>query len=123
MRPFVKMIVRGLAACGFGATVMCAGASTAGDLEGRWELVEIDSRPIPPQAASARPEFTIKGRSIEGFDGCSTRRGCADDAVKLPLDLADPMSHLAAGTMRNDTLSLPARGGIAKSVFRRVQSK
>jgi heat shock protein HslJ len=130
------MIVGGIATLALGVVAVCAGPLTAADLQGTWELVEIGSRPVPPTAATALPAFTIKRQSIEGFDGCnnfsgrldkpgsvvSTRRGCLDDVVKLPLDLTDPLAHLLAGKVQNDTLVLPARAGTAASVFRRVKS-
>ena len=131
-----RVIVGAFAAFGFSAPAVGAGPLTASDLKGSWELAAIGSQPVRSTAGSALPAFTIKDQIIEGFDGCntfsgrldkpgsitSTRRGCVDGALKLPLDLADPMSHLKTGTVRNGTLSLPARQGIASSVFRRVES-
>jgi heat shock protein HslJ len=135
MGSLVRMIVRGVTALGFSVILMCAGSLAAGDLNGTWELVEINARPIPPASGNPRPVFTIKDQSIEGFDGCntfsgrldkpgsivSTRRGCAEGIVKLPLDLADPMAHLKTGKIQKDTLVLPAREGTGEAVFRRVK--
>ncbi len=135
MCPFVRTVVGLLATIGLSVVAVCAGPLAASDLQGSWELVEIQSRPVPPGASNGRLVFTIKDHSIEGFDGCntfsgrldkpgsvaSTRRGCVEGTVKLPLDLADPMSHLESGRLHNGTLILPAREGIAESAFRRVK--
>jgi heat shock protein HslJ len=132
-----RMVVGAIVAFGFSALAVCAGPLTANELNGSWELVQVGSQPVRAPAATALPTFTIKDQTIEGFDGCnnfsgrldkpgsitSTRRGCPDGAIKLPLDLADPMSHLQAGTVRNGTLSLPAREGIANSLFKRLEAK
>jgi heat shock protein HslJ len=144
MRSLVRIVAWTFAAVGASAVAVCAGRGaegppplTAADLKGRWELVEIQSRPVPSTAASAVPVFTISEQSIEGFDGCntfsgrldkpgsivSTRRGCAEGTVKLPLDLADPMSHLKSGRIENGKLILPARAGMAESAFMRAKSK
>jgi heat shock protein HslJ len=135
MCPLVRIAVGILATIGLTAVAVCAGPLTAGELMGTWELVEVHSLPLPTTGANARPVFTITDQSIEGFDGCnnfsgrldkpgsiaSTRRGCVEGTVKLPLDLTDPMSHLKSGRIHNGTLILPAREGIAESVFRRVK--
>ena len=136
MWPLARMIVGGMAMLALGAVAVCAGPLTPRDLQGTWELAEIASRPVAPTAANARPSFTIKDQSIEGFDGCnnfsgrldkpgaiaSTRRGCPDDVVKLPLDLTDAWSHLQAGKIQDGALVLPARAGLPASVFRRPKS-
>ena len=132
-----RIVVGAIVAFGVSALAVCAGPLTPTELNGSWELVELGHQPVRSTAASGLPTFTIKDESIEGFDGCnnfsgrldkpgsitSTRRGCPDGAIRLPLDLADPMSHLKAGTLRNATLSLPARAGIAGSKFKRLQAK
>jgi heat shock protein HslJ len=137
MRPFTQVIAAAASMLALSSLHMSAGQMKTADLNGTWELIEVHSRPVQPAAASARPSFTIKDQSIEGFDGCntfsgrldkpgsivSTRRGCAEDIVKLPLDLADPLSHLESGKVHGDTLTLPARNGLAHSVFRRRTSK
>lgn len=128
------MIMIGLAVFGVSAIAAFAGSLTASDLQGSWKLVEINSQPVQPTAVDALPVFTIKAQSIEGFDGCnsfwgrldqpgsiaSTRRGCLDGSLKLPLDLTDPMSHLKAGRIDTGRLILPARAEIPESVFKRV---
>jgi heat shock protein HslJ len=130
----VSMTTTGLAAIGVGTVVAFAGSMAARDLEGGWRLVEITSQPVQPTAGHALPVFTVKEQVIEGFDGCnnfwgrldqpgstvSTRRGCPDGTLKLPLDLADPLSHLEAGRVDKGRLILPQRGGIPESVFERV---
>lgn len=136
MWPLAKMIVGGIATLALGAVAVCAGPLNAADLQGTWELAEIASRPVAPASANARPAFTIKDQSIEGFDGCnnfsgrldkpgafiSTRRGCPGDVVKLPLDLMDAWSHLQGGKIQDGALFLPARAGLPASVFRRPKS-
>ena len=136
MSPFIRMIVGGLAALSVGVLTVCAAPSATRDLDGSWELVEIESRPIARPPSGERLTFTIKGSTIEGFDGCnkfwgrldqpggiaSTRRGCADDIVKLPLDLANAKSHLEAGRIDGERLHLPARPGIPASVFARIKT-
>jgi heat shock protein HslJ len=134
MSRIVRMLMTGLAACGVGASAAFAGALTASDLQGSWKLVEIASQPVQPAAVNALPVFTIKDQSIEGFDGCnsfwgrldqpgsiaSTRRGCLEGSLKLPLDLTDPMSHLKAGRIDKGRLILPEREEIPESIFERV---
>ena len=136
MRPLVRMMARGIAVFGVTAVALCAGQLTTGDLQGTWELAEIQSRPVERRGTNPLPTFTIKDQTIDGFDGCnkfwgrldkpggiaSTRRGCLDEAIKLPLDLANAMSHLEAARVERDRLVLPARAGMPASVFRRVKS-
>jgi heat shock protein HslJ len=134
MWRIVGMMMTGLMAFGIGAIATLADPLTASDLNGKWEVVEIKSQPVRFTAVNALPIFTIKDQSIEGFDGCnnfwgrldqpgsivSTRRGCLDGSLKLPLDLTDPMSHLKAGRIDKGSLILPERGEIPDSVFKRV---
>ena len=134
MWRIVSMMMTGLAAADVGAIAACAGSLTASDLQGSWQLVAINSQPVRPAAVDALPVFTIKDQSIEGFDGCnsfwgrldqpgsivSTRRGCLDGSLKLPLDLTDPMAHLKAGRIDTGRLILPKRAAIPESVFKRV---
>lgn len=123
----------GLAACAMATEP--TGEVKAGDLQGTWTLAEINSKPVASTTDTPLPSFTIKDQSIDGFDGCntfsgrldrpgsisSTRRGCPDDAVKLPLDLTDPMRHLKDGRVEKDRLILPARDPMPASVFSRVR--
>lgn len=134
MWRIIRMMMTGLAVFSVGVIAAFAGSLSASDLHGSWELVEIKSQPVQPTAVNALPMFTIKDQSIEGFDGCndfwgrldqpgsiaSTRRGCPDGSLKLPLDLTDPMAHLQAGRLDKGRLILPAREEIPESVFKRV---
>jgi heat shock protein HslJ len=134
MRRIVRMMMTGLVAFGISAIAAFAGSLTTNDLQGSWKLAEIQSQPVRPATVNALPMFTIKVQSIEGFDGCnsfwgrldqpgniaSTRRGCLDGSLKLPLDLTDPMSHLKAGRIDKGRLILPKREAIPASVFERV---
>ena len=133
MRLLLWMALTGMVACGMetGPT----GEIKAAELHGTWRLAEIDSKPVASTADTALPSFTVKDQSIEGFDGCntfsgrldrpgsitSTRRGCPEGAVKLPLDLRDPLAQLKEGRIESDTLRLPARGPMPASVFKRVR--
>jgi heat shock protein HslJ len=133
MRSVLWMTLTGMVACGIGTGP--SGELKAAEFNGTWTLVEINSKPVASDAQSGLPSFTIKDQSIEGFDGCntfsgqldrpgsitSTRRGCPEDAVKLPLDLRDPMAHLKEGRIEKDMLRLPARDPIPASVFKRVR--
>lgn len=132
MRRVVSTIVT--VALGVIAGCAYAGPLKPSELQGSWTLVEVNSQPVTSRTPDALPNFTIKNESIEGFDGCnsfsgrldrpgsitSTRRGCAGDVVKLPLDLADPLAHLKEGRIEKDTLILPARQDMPASVFKRV---
>jgi heat shock protein HslJ len=134
MWRIVSLMMTSLAAFGVGVIAAFASALTTRDLQGSWKLVEINSQSVRPAAVHALPVFTIKDQSIEGFDGCnsfwgrldqqgsiaSTRRGCLDGSLKLPLDLTDPMSHLKAGRIDKGRLILPEREAIPASVFERV---
>lgn len=117
-----------------GISNACATASLA-SLEGTWRLVSIDSRPLRQLPADQVPYFTITGIAVSGFDGCnsfdgridqpgnisSTRRGCLEDTIKLPLDLGDLPSHLQTGTIDKNSLSVPARGQFPASMFERSE--
>jgi hypothetical protein len=134
MGRIVEGLVAGLMAVAVIALPACAGPLAAGDLQGTWTLREVRSRPVQPATPEALPRFTIKGQAIEGFDGCnqfwgrldqpgsigSTRRGCPDGTLKLPLDLADPWAHLRAGRLDRARLILPERGGLPPAVFERA---
>lgn len=105
------------------------------NLEGTWRLVSIDSRPLGQLPVSQVPFFTIKGMTVNGFDGCNTfsgridqpgnisatRRGCSEEAIKLPLDLDDLLSHLQTGTIDKNSLSVPTRGQFPASRFERTE--
>ena len=131
MRSVLWMTLTGMVACGIGTGP--TGELKAAEFNGTWTLVEIDSKPVASDAGTALPSFTIKDQSIEGFDGCntfsgrldrpgsitSTRRGCPEGAVKLPLDLSNPMAHLKGGHIEKDTLRLPAREPMPASAFKR----
>jgi hypothetical protein len=113
----------------------CAAPLHGQNIDGTWTLIEIDARPVSATAAQRVPSFTVKGQDISGFDGCnmfqgrldkpgsitSTRRGCPDGTVRLPLDLGDPMAHLAAAQMDGKRLRLPARNSLPASVLMRVE--
>lgn len=131
MRSVVWMTLTGMVACGIGTGP--TGELKAAELNGTWTLVEIDSKRVASDAGAALPSFTIKDQSIEGFDGCntfsgrldrpgsitSTRRGCPEGAVKLPLDLSNPMAHLKEGRIERDRLRLPTREPMPASAFKR----
>jgi heat shock protein HslJ len=127
------LALTGLVGCGISTAP--TGEVKTGDLQGTWRLAEIDSKPVASSPESSLPSFTVKDQAIEGFDGCntftgrldrpgsisSTRRGCPDDVVKLPLDLGDPMRQLKEGRIEKDRLILPARDPMPASVFSRVR--
>jgi heat shock protein HslJ len=133
MRRALWLTLTGLVACGI--TTAPTSEVKMGDLQGTWMLAEIDSKPVASRPEATLPSFTVKDQSIEGFDGCntfsgrldrpgsisSTRRGCPEDAVRLPLDLTDPMRHLKDGRIEKDRLLLPARDPMPASVFSRVR--
>lgn len=135
MARIVRAFVGGLVTFGVVAVAAGAGPLTADDLQGTWKLREMRSRPVRPETAEALPRFTIRNQAIEGFDGCnefwgrldqpgsmaSTRRGCPDARLTLPLDLADPWSHLQAGKVDGGRLMLPERGTVPASVFERTE--
>ena len=78
--------------------------------------------------------FTIEGQAIQGFDGCnefsgrldqpgsigSTRRGCPEHALRLPLDMSDPMPRLRSGNIENGTLTLPADARFSRASFKKT---
>ncbi len=111
-----------------------AGSLTVDDLQGTWKLVEIGSHPMRPNSTMALPEFTVSSESIAGFDGCNnfwgrldqpgsvgtTRIGCPEGVLKLPLDLSDPLSHLRSGQIHQGRLILPHRNATPSAVFKRL---
>jgi len=125
-------IVATLAVLGLEAIFLSSPSSAAniGKLGGTWVLVRVGERVV---TAAQAPYFTISGHRISGFDGCnrftgnldrpgdisSTRRGCPEGYLKLPLDLADVASHLAAAQSDGHHLRLPARAGFPRSEFSR----
>lgn len=110
----------------------CASTNFA-NFDGTWRLVSVDSKPLKQLPTEQIPYFTISGITINGFDGCNsfsgqidqpgnigaTRRGCPENAIKLPLDFGDLPSHLQSGSIENDMLSIPARGPFPASLFER----
>jgi len=131
LRSVLWMTLTGMVACGAGTAP--TGELKPAEFNGTWTLVEIDSKSVASDPGAALPSFTVKDQSIDGFDGCntfsgrldrpgsitSTRRGCPDGAVKLPLDLGDPLPHLKEGRIEKDRLLLPARGSMPASAFKR----
>jgi heat shock protein HslJ len=114
------------------ATALPAGpaATPVAPWEGRWRLAELGGRSLRDVAPQRRPDFSVRGQVIEGFDGCNdfngrldqpgsvvaTRRACPD-AIPLPLDLSDPLAHLRAARVEGNRLVLPGRGGSPGGVF------
>lgn len=106
-------------------------------LDGSWRLVAIDSKPLAPMPASRVPFFVINGdgKEVSGFDGCNdfsgridnpggimtTRIGCPESAIKLPLDLGSFLNHLRSGIILENTISIPAAGLYPASIFERYQ--
>ena len=129
----LKMIACMLCGLAGGATAF---ASPAGleNVQGRWSLVEIASRPLHPSPSASVPWFAIRRHAIEGHDGCNefsgsldtpgsivaTRRGCPEGAVKLPLDLADPLPQLKAGKVVGERLVLPTVGTLPAFAMRKT---
>lgn len=117
--------------------VLVAMGSTcaASSLDGTWRLVSVDSKPLGQLPVDRVPFFTVTGMEISGYDGCNrfsgrldqpgniaaTRMGCPETTVKLPLDLGDLLPHLQTGTVRQNSLSIPARGPFPASVFERSE--
>jgi heat shock protein HslJ len=134
MVRIVRTLLTVLGAFTAAALPACAGVQGAAGLQGTWKLAEIKSQPVRPPAGGKLPAFTIKNQLIEGFDGCndfsgrldqpgsitSTRRGCSERTLMLPLDLSDPMSHLRGATIDKQRLILPERGTLPASVFERT---
>jgi heat shock protein HslJ len=135
MQRVVVIMMFGFMLFSFGIIVAFGDSLSVNDLQGSWRLVEINSQPVPPTSEHQLPVFTIKNQSIEGFDGCnsfwgrldqpdsitSTRMGCVEGFLKLPLDLTNPLSHLKTGRIDNEILTLPKRKEIPPSVFERME--
>ena len=131
MRPAKISIVAILVGVSFGGS---AGARAEAGLDGTWRLVSIASRPVG-RAPAGVPFFTVKGPIITGFDGCNrfsgrldqplsiatNRMGCAEGAVKLPLDLSNAGAHLNSGTIGEKYLELPARRQFPAATFVRSE--
>ena len=121
--------------------VGAAGAATAfavppglEPVQGRWSLAELASSPVHPSSTGSVPWFAIKRRLIEGHDGCNdfsgnldlpgsiaaTRRGCADGALRLPLDLANPLPQLTAAKVIGGRLVVPKVATMAGFTMRKV---
>ena len=130
MYKMIGCLLAGLA----GGAVVFAVPSGLENVQGRWSLAELASRPVHPSTPGSVPWFTIKRHAIEGYDGCNefsgsldtpgsivaTRRGCSNDALKLPLDLADPVPQLKAGKIIGKKLLLPTLGTMPGFVMRKV---
>jgi len=112
----------------------CATTSLA-SLEGTWRLVSVNSKRLEQLPADQVPYFKVTGIMVSGFDGCnsfdgridqpgnisSTRRGCLENTIKLPLDLGDFRSQLKAGTINKNSLSMPAYGQFPAAMFERSE--
>ena len=113
-----------------------AAKPTAIQLDGTWRLISVDSKPLNQKNSGQIPFFTIAGNRINGFDGCnhfsgtldspgnvvSTRRGCLDDVIWLPLDLNNVTAHLqTAKQVGQAALSIPANGAFPESTFERLE--
>jgi len=130
MYKMISCLLAGLA----GAAIVFAVPPGRENVQGRWSLVELASRPVHPSTSGSVPWFTIRSHAIEGYDGCNefsgsldkpgsivaTRRGCSDGALKLPLDLADPVPQLKAGKIIGNKLLLPKLGTMSSFVMRKV---
>jgi heat shock protein HslJ len=111
------------------STASIAEPLNVADLQGSWKLIAPSSTD-----EKALPRFTIEGQAIQGFDGCnefsgrldqpgsigSTRRGCPEHALRLPLDMSDPMPRLLSGNIENDTLTLPADARFSRASFKKT---
>ena len=132
--PPIKISIVAILA-GLSSLVGSASAWAEAGLDGTWRLLSVDSRPVAKGLAGL-PYFTVKGQLISGFDGCNqfsgrldqpvsiaaTRMGCAEGAVKLPLDLSKVAAHLDAGKIGKKYLELPGRKPFPASVFVRLES-
>jgi len=117
-----------------GGAAACAGQASVPHLQGRWSLVELGGQPTAATASGPAPWLMIKAESIEGYDGCNqfsgrldapgsimaTRRGCAPGAVKLPLNLADPLPQLKAGQVHGERLDVPSTEGMPGFTMRKT---
>ena len=105
-------------------------AADSVELVGRWVLESIGGVAVAP---TADVYFQVDGDRIEGFDGCnrfggsltrgtilSGQLGCEGDYVRLPLDLADPATHLQQAVIAGDVLSLSLEDGPGVALFRRA---
>lgn len=100
-------------------------------LDGTWWLVSSGSGASGQLPANEAPFFTVTDMTVQGFDGCnhfsgrldqpgeinSTRAGCSDSVVRLPLDLNDLLTHLKTGRFENGVLIVPARGRFPEATF------
>lgn len=114
--------------------LVASASGTAASLDGTWELSSVGSQPVRKGPVDL-PYFNVTGDLISGFDGCNrfsgrlgqsleiaaTRRGCAEGAVRLPLDLSNAAAHLRTAKIGEMYLELPARGAFPASVFIRVK--
>lgn len=130
MYKMIGCLLAGLA----GGSVVFAVPLGLETVQGRWSLVELASQPVPPSTSGSVPWFKIKRGVIEGYDGCNefsgsldspgsivaTRRGCSNGALKLPLDLNDPVPQLKAGKIIGKKLLLPTLGTMPGFVMRKA---
>ncbi len=100
-------------------------------LDGTWSLLSSGARSSDHLPTNEVPFFTVADMTVQGFDGCnnfsgrldrpgeisSTRVGCLDSAVRLPLDLNDLLTHLKTGSIENHVLTVPARGEFPEATF------
>lgn len=100
-------------------------------LDGTWWLVSSGSGASGQLPANEVPFFTVTNMTVKGFDGCnsfsgrldqpgeisSTRVGCPDSVVRLPLDLHDLLTHLKTGRIESSVLTVPAQGRFPEATF------
>ena len=134
MHKMIGWLLAVLAGGAAGAAAAFAVPPGLQTVQGRWLLVELASRPVQPSASGSVPWFAIKRQLIEGHDGCNdfsgsldapgsiaaTRRGCAEGALKLPLDLADPLAQLKAAKVTGDRLVVPKAATMPGFTMRKV---
>jgi heat shock protein HslJ len=106
-------------------------AQADSSLDGTWWLVSTGERPPVEMPTHEVPFFAITDMTVHGFDGCnnffgslaqpgeinSTRLGCPDSAVRLPLDLNNLLTHLKTGRIENNALIVPAWKNFPKAIF------
>lgn len=134
MFKMIGWLLAGLAGGAAGAATAFAVPPGLERMQGRWLLVELASRPVHLSTSGSVPWFSIKRQLIEGHDGCNefsgsldmpgsiaaTRRGCAEGALKLPLDLADPLPQLKAAKVTGDRLVVPKGATMPRFTMRKV---
>lgn len=115
---------------GFVQSSAVSDAEDMSKLQGRWVLELINGQPV---ASGTKVYFEIDGQTITGFNGCNkfggrldapdrlrmTQRGCASDALSLPLELPDPRSQLDAAEVAGEKLKLRLPDGTGEAIFGR----